>query len=722
MRLKGISWIEQNFDKIFAGVFAVAAVGVLIWQFAGPRSTVTVGKSSVPLDQAFSEVVSEARVTRGKIERDPKELPTLPEGANPVSRFERAYRGPVAPAPELSVALGDPTPLPTGSGGPGDARLSALAELKIDPPSSLLAMTYVTSVDPAEVAADPSVAQVLPAQLPFDKASVTVEATFDGRALRRQLESDPDGSGPMRSMNRLWWEGMQLLGVELKRQELQPDGSWSAAASVPAMPGRFSLVPQLARGVGNMDELARLKEQARDRWNEVRRPTYYREIAGEAWQPPAEQRAADEKARATGADAIPRMRRELADVQRRLSNINDTLAKLPPYTQPNDGGAGRPDERNAPPPPPAGGGRRGPAGPGGGGGGGAGGRPPAAAQPSRENDQRRRGLEATRDELQRREDALRTGLGMEPIHGTRDEAATPAPSETEAAKFEPILDTDEVRLWVHDVSVERGKTYRYSMTLVFDNPMFGKGSVMLPEQVEWSRNTLVRSLPSEWTDPVQTDQEVYYFVTSATEAGAGPISRNADARAELFTFYFGYWRQGTALYEPGDRLIADVAVPDLSKMDLAVRQGNPGGPPPMMPGERGRGPAAVAPPPAAPPPGAPAAPAAGPMPLTQRSIEADATILGVVGAALLREDNGRPVAATEVYLRRGDGSIEVRIPEDDKASDRFDRVSRSAAAAKLAAMPKAPEPIPARPGDRRPGDAESPPAPGGGGGGGGSGG
>lgn len=718
MRLKGISWAEQHFEKVFAGVFAVGALGVLTWQYVGGQSTVNVGKDTVPIEQAYDPVVQEARRVAGLIGRSPESLPTLDK--NPIAEFDKAYRGPVVPSPRLAVAIGASGVLPTAP-GVAPSQLAPIAELQVPAASRPVAYAYMQTVHPVEIAQDPAVAGVLTQSAPFDEAFVTVEATFDGRALRAALERDPDGLGPTRAIPRNWWDAMQLLAVNIERQELTADGQWGNATTIPAMPGRFSLRPRIEAGVSGADELRTLREAATVAADQVRRPQPYAILMGEDWLPPTERVASDAEAHAGGPDMIAGTRRRIEQVARQKKQKEDLLATLPPYTQPDD--QGREGDRTPPPP----GGRDGG---GGGGGKGAGGRGPggrnpgpgsgpSAAQPSPQNDARRRQLERAIEQDQEQINRLKRSIG-EPVDGEAAAAAPVQPSEVQ--KLEPpLLDTQSVRLWAHDYTVERGKAYRYRMTLVFDNPMFGRGAVMIPEQVEWTRSTLVNSTPSDWSDAVRTDDQTYYFITSASEAG-GPLNRAADARAELFVFTLGYWRRGGATLEPGDRVAAEIQVPDYAKLPPEVLNPivDPAAPPPGAepPGRAGgKGPAAAPP---APAPGAPpagATPTA--LPMTTQAFAAEAVLLGISQAPLpIETDDGAPRMTTQAVLREQPGEIVVKIPDNEKSSDTFVRVSRSADQARLAATPRVPERQPNFPGR----DRDLPPPPPGGGGGGGSGG
>lgn len=731
MRLKGISWIEQHFEKVFAAVFGVAAIAVLTLQFAGKSNTVEVGAmKDVPLDQAYDEVLRAARKTAVEIDDPSIEVPKLPEGGTPIAQFEAQYRGPVAPAKQLEIAFGTAGGLLNDIGPLSDRLNVQLAKVAIPAPADLVPYAYMSTINPAEVARDPEVAKVLPAAAPYDKAAVTVEARFNGKDLRAAFEKDPDGAGPIQPMRHEWWDNIQLLAVELEREELKPDGQWSDAVKVPAMPGRFSLVPDVEKGVRDAETLSMLRTEATDRAVEVRRPEFYELWIGEEWKPPADRVAADDAARAGSADDKAQLLSRKKSLERERDTKQAKRDEMGPMTGPSG--------RTPPEQPP---GREGHDGRGGGGGKGAaggGGR----GQPSGRNrpeqpanrsftDANRQALDRQIEELNKRIAQIDKDLGITPANASESQT-TPGMA---ASKAEPsVLDSDNLRLWAHDVTADRGKTYRYRMTLVFNNPVFGKGAVMAADQAGWARETLARSEPSAWTGPVLVDRESYWFITNASAArAAGPanLARTADARAEMFVFTMGYWRRGSATIEPGDRIEAQVSVPDVKKiqeMAPPTPEGSPNPPPVDVPD---------VPPPGAPPggggkglrqppgkgvrpsqpaipdqPGQRAAELAAQLPMIDRKVTSDALLLGVSVAALSDAAVARQ-AGPLVYIRLGDGDLSTRTPEGDKATSDYIRVSRSADEAKLAAMPKTPERTDMPPDrDRRP-DREPPP-PGGG--------
>lgn len=722
MRLKGISWAEQNFEKVIAGVFAVAALGVMTYQFAGKSASVKVGSKEVPIDQAYDEVAAMAKTVKGRVEQpEPPNLPD-PQFKTPLDDFLARYKGHVSPTSELAFDIGGRgDALKIDSTLPGGVT-SEYAKLKIPAPGAPVAESYMSTISPAEPERSPEVLAILPTKVaPFDLPSVTVESTFDSKQFKSLLAADPDGAGPIKPIQRNWIEAqgnMQILAIELDREELRPDGTWGNATKVKQMPGRLSLAPQIAEGVKGAEQLHDLVQFAGEHAAELRRPDFYDLWIGEGWEPPADRRAAEEATNSGGVDGKAQALARIKPLEKKLAFQQERRAKMGPET--GAGGPGGRDGRPPEPPPPP---RQGGGGGGGGGGGkrsggGSGERVPEPDQPKQYTDAERRKADRTIADLQSQLETLRKEAGVE---AAEPMAAAPIPTEM---RGEPgVLDSDSIRLWAHDVTVERGKTYRYRVTLVFPNPLFGKGAVMAAEQAEMARDTLVRSEPSDWSDKVSVDEQVYCFITSARPArGAGNggaiVVRNSSATAEFYEFTMGYWRRGAADVEPGDRLQGEIKVPDLTKLAVVGDPNRPGEQPNVLPGG-GKAPAGggrqnQAVQPAVEPPVVVET-----LPTIPKKIGVNAVLLSVDSAPLTRDEARRDLALA--YLGWDGGRIEPRFPDQERAQKAYARVSQSAEAAKAAGLPKAPDAnAPGR--DEMPDSTpsgKSPAGPGGGGGGGG---
>src|SRR5690606_1995244 len=74
-----------------------------------------------------------------------------------------------------------------------------------------------------------------------------------------------------------------------------------------------------------------------------------------------------------------------------------------------------------------------------------------------------------------------------------------------------------VRLVAHDLTVERGKTYRYRLRARIGNPLFMQEG-MQPVQRAELHNRLSRTTPwSDWSQPVTVDTGQRFFLVRATQ-------------------------------------------------------------------------------------------------------------------------------------------------------------------------------------------------------------
>jgi hypothetical protein len=287
------------------------------------------------------------------------------------------------------------------------------------------------------------------------------------------------------------------------------------------------------------------------------------------------------------------------------------------------------------------------------------------------------------------------------------------------------------------VTAEPGKTYRYRVQVVVNNPAFDRGAFISSDQAKFAAAAVLYSAPSEWTAPVAVDSTECFFIVGATEGGEGPLA-GTRATAELYKFYYGYWRQGKVNLEPGDMLASTAKLPPLFTYDvkkLAAAPTQPGNEPTGEPGGKdgGRGGRQVAPggvqPGTSETPGV-AEPTQGQTPLDKElSILINAVLLDVsrVPGGWMADASRLSTGATptQALIRDAGGQIITRIPERERVSDLYDRVVKSAKEGTtqgVAPPPKVePEKKPSE-GTRPPDEGPKSPKGGDGGGGGGGGG
>jgi hypothetical protein len=675
MAIKGVTWIEQHFEKIVLGAVGATALGILGWQFVGRQSTILVNGQAVPLDQANNQLAAKAREVQGKIKAvDPKLPEKFPVTAI-ADDFVKRHAAPVAPSQRLAW---EPRPLATldpifkGGGVAGDgAQRGPTNPLVVPVPSTPVAEAYIETLlrpqidDKIKITGTPTEADLV--DVPF----VTVAVAFPGDKLQQALTLDPEG--PTVPMPEHWWSGsMALLGIELEREEMLPSGEWGNPTLVKTSKFGMSVLDQAREDgvtVGSLHDLAKLANEQPDT---IRRPRPPQAYIGEDWMPPGEVgRANPDMAEQA------RLRKEIEAADKRLEKIDEQLKRLA-----ND----------------------------------------QKTESQRKNfESQKRPIIAARNEAADKLSKLMAPPAPAPQQQYVDPRMT-----NKTVITEPLLATPNIQVWAHDTDVQRNKAYRYRVRAVVTNPAYGQGAGLTPDQQDLAKDPLARSEPTEWTQAVRVDPELYYFITSADSEKNNALNSMPVATAEVFSFSLGYWREDTVRMHPGDPLAAQIEVPPLEAIRIAAagnnnnggndvpapREGRRGGEGSTPPGSstpttggsgRGGGKSATG--------GAPAGggdrrpptpPREQPKPIEPAPKAGEAAkaapavknrILPVVVPVYLLDVAAAP--ATEgtqdrhqAFLRADDGSIEIRVPEEDRVRKVYQRVKASAEAAGLATIHK----------------------------------
>lgn len=732
MAVQRIGFLEMHFEKILAAGAAAGVIGVIGWQLAS-SPTVDVGKKKdVPLSSGMSELERVANQVKTDLVSKEPQKPDVP-AVDIKSDFTKRSSAPVSGNKELAWAMPKLTGVSLGqSVQPTNPNAIYVRIPKPPAPGKPVAAPHLSTIDASELVNNAGLAEFLPKAAPYDTASISIETSFDGAALRAEYQRDESGA-QLKSLPRSWWASTEIVKVEVYRQEQKPDGTWSDAVKVADLPGRTPLAETFAKTDLDMGELV---AKAKEHREEVLRPAFYARArimgypVGDDWFEPSQQNAVAEK-----GEEAKRLQQQLSDVLRKERNIKAAIERLraPAATPtPRPGGRG-----------PGGGGPAG-RGPGGGG---------PAPQPSgpSTSEQQVTKLQADLKTIETEIANLRQKLQQLGVR--TPQAKTPQPVGADGDLSELLRD-GAVQVWTHDLAVQRGKTYRYQMRLGLTNPLYAQQRELKPEQNEVSRQHVLYTSFSEWSDPVTTDPDVYSFVTSGNTRGG--LNPTPTASAELYKFSWGYWRRARVALEPGDAFVGKTQVPDSEKV-MTLPEANPGATPnpggpnvpppsgptgpsmtpglptPSSPDPSGRGPRGATPnTPNTPntPGGTPAAPGAiEPLPVVEVSIADNAIMLDTVNAPETTKGIGgsqeRPV---QVFVRDPRGTVVVRIPTGEKASALYKRLDASADEGEKQLKGQfagAPEPVPAPKPNRPQPDPFTPPPPqpgGGGGGGGGAGG
>ncbi len=713
MKLKGINPIEQHVEKIvLAGASAVTLLVVAMQFTTQPNMVQPDPKGGkLPPAKAFTPAVEQAQRLQAQLK--PVSEPPLPE-APKLTLIQDFKAGSEKPLLEsgAQVALGVPAKI--GGGVIAPAADGKYAAIVVPAPKQPVAAVFEGALDPSTVVQYPELKakELVPAAQPYDKASVSVEASFSGTELRAALETDPDGSeGELRPIPIQWWrDGVEIVGVQVERSRAE-GGAWSEAEVVGSLPGRVDLLSELSGASRVTVSLLRgAVEIARTSPDSVQRPDYFPYLVGEEWIPPSD---------AVRRQALDERRVKIERIQESIQELNDRLAALE-----TDLASAPVSLTSTPPATETGGGGGGGKGPGGGG--------RETSRPATTGTEPKR---MTKAQIQRQIDSAKrdrdakqaelVALGVEPPAA---DGATGAIPDSRTAIVPTLLETPSVKIWGHDITAARGETYRYRVRVVINNPAFGNALSLPEDQRAMAESPTLASAWTDWTEPVTLDPVRTYFVTNATVADAAGGMR---ASASVFEFYYGYWRVGNASLSPGDpidaklRLPAPDLMPIFDETRLAVAPAQRPGFGETQPSEGGgggkgdMGPRTAAPETAGPAQAQlPANSEPGPK---ERSVSIDTVYLSTATMPVTPDAGPLGVAAgqkNQVYLRDGSGAVIARVPDVERASETFSRLERSAKLGERQGVP-VPKVEKPKPAVRPTGPSERPPPGGGGGAGGG---
>jgi hypothetical protein len=731
MGQRRISWFEQNVEKVVMGIVGVALVGVVALQAIHQPNKVKVGPGpALPPEKAYDPVEKSAQELKGQTSNtNPPETPKIT--TNLTDKLDQKLKGGVVPSTKMA-GLGAPPKIKQApvTGAVGKEQI---AQLKINAPTNVIGAAHPATIHPLERVWHSDLAALLPAQQPFDKVGVSVEATFDGTALAAALAADPDGDGAIQPIPLgLWQDAMtkaisvEIVQVELERELVRPaPGSKEAVGTritVGSMPGRPDMRKAWTESVRSRGDFDGALGQIRAMSEQIQRPPYYALIAGLAWEEPKEMR--DRWNAGNDPALINKLKAELTTARDQLKVAEDELLRLPvPGVQPKE------RDKPTPPAPRPGIGK------------GSGGTGPAP-RPTQPKDQDPATLRLNAQNkvnllkgkvttLERRLSKLGVDIAQ-PAQTDQPQATAPAIT---------LHENDEVKLWAHDMTATPGAAYRYRMRVVVNNPLFGAN--LVESQKSMGANSLLPGEFSEWSDVVEVDDLSDFFIISASESNP-PASIQPSSNAQLFVYYYGKWRAANVGVNPGDVFAGEITVPeypiyDLPELEqkfpadkgLPTRPGGQGAAPAPGGGRRpDRGPAPTNPSPS---------PAPGATPDAEKGLEGLALIEGVsfkpgprtlaAGVASLFLDsqrlampgtdlNNRQREIVAAILRDPNGRVVARNPEDDKSSSSYRRIiAYQKAQEAQKTPPNAPKPavnpLP------NPGDGRRPVGPPSGGGGGG---
>ncbi len=530
MKLKGVNQFEQHIEKIVLGVVFLILLGVIALQFVTTPNNIEDGGRSIPPAQVYTALESQANQLQSQISDLSPSLPEV-QPVDLVQRYDNAFQSAGTDRLALSNALGEGVDIAAATGADasvvGRVNDGPLVALAVPQTSTPVAASQWATLDPYALLEVPEYADYVPAQQPYDFASITVEASFSGTELQGVLNGEGGGT-PIPS---IYWSstGIAVLGFEVERQRLLPGGEWGNAEPIQTPP-HTPIPTNAVNAESGLQELVTVVSDAAREAGEVQRPSFPPTIAGPLWTPPSERIA---MAGSSEADQIRRLQRKLDRAREELERLGNT--GRPTRPQDPGRGPGKIDDTRSP-------------------------RSPNT------NDRTRERIDRVEEEIEDLQEQLKElGVNSDDAPATR--------VRTSRVDLRSVLEEESIELWAHDMGIEPGATYRYRTRVVVNNPLFRKQADINPddpEQQALARDPFARGDWSDWSEPVVAGDRKYFFVTSANEGASGTTAPDKTT-IELYQVYYGHYRKSTLNVSPGDLLSTDLRVSgDLLAFDTQV--------------------------------------------------------------------------------------------------------------------------------------------------------
>jgi len=523
MKLKGVNPIEQHIEKIVLGLVLVILLGVIALQFVTQPNVVKDGSKVIAPAQVYTALEQQANQLQSQI----TDLnPVVPEikPVDLVERYNRAFESAGPSRLALSSPLGQGVDVARATGTTIDQinrpKSGPIKALMVPATSTPIAGSQWATLDPYALKAVPAYSSYVPAQQPYDFASISIEATFSGTELEAALTGG-------NAIPRRFWSatGIAILGFQAERQQLMPDGSWGKSEPI-QVPPRTPIPTNAINRDAGLQDLVTLISNASRAVDDVARPMFPPTIAGPGWVPPSERIDLGDS---TEADRIRRLQRQLERARADLERLTNPQRPGPGTTTPTRGrpGGGKTpgqDDRTAP-------------------------------NRTTNDDRNRNRIEEVRKNITDLEKQLKD-LGVD------QDDATAVRVRTSANDIRSVLEEEAIELWAHDLGVKPGATYRYRTRVVVNNPLFRKGAELDPDDAEQqalTRDPFAYGAWSGWSEPIVAGAREYYFVTSSD---LGPVNSSAGPKTtiEVFKMYYGFYRKSTLSVTPGDMLSSSMRI------------------------------------------------------------------------------------------------------------------------------------------------------------------
>ncbi|MDP6693077.1 MAG: hypothetical protein QF444_02025 [Phycisphaerales bacterium] len=524
MKAKGISVWEQYIEY---GVLAIAVLvfAYFTWDTYSNKASIVSGGKTITTANINDELLAEARALSPALDDSAPSPVPIEESKELFDIFKRGLFASTSPKNRVVFPSVD---LTAGFSVNRDlvSELRSYAAPAVPAPEHIRAHQWFATVDDSEIGQIPELDEMFVGP-PHDATWIQVAAQFDLQGVIEQFQMTGENTSAIPEQ---WYDGIiDMFDLRLERETLGEDG-WSERQLIRVMPGRLTFRHQLAEEkVDTVDRdtiVSQLREGAQ---NQVVRPQFYH-VKGftseqvkdpELWDPIDGNEDAEAPETIEGSAAA--LKEKIRQVTRSLSKLEDTIANLEAaiLAEKRSGGGGSP-----------------------GGPMGTDGTPGGDNSNLEELDRKLMESSQERDELAREREELLAELG-----------------KIDSSAAEDLAEAFGGKLWVwaHDLSVNPGSVYRYRVSVEVANPFFGRKPSLYPQEQALADPVTIVSIPSNWSDPIEAQPPLQWFVLRAIPAGSVSSTGPDDygrVSAEVYHFTDGLWHKDSFQVSAGQRLAA----------------------------------------------------------------------------------------------------------------------------------------------------------------------
>ncbi len=542
MKTKGISFWEQNIERLVLGIALVVCLALVAMQFLGEPNAVSVAGKTISPGDVDQLLKDKAATVDAQLSGTSKY--EFPASAMPVlARLDERMTSPVVPSPTMFVA-GSKNSLGSGGGPVGNRPFNSP---KVPQATALATNQFFDTIQPEVVEGTEGLKTLLGATAaPYDVTWNTVSAKFPVSDLLKQYSTD-DPNGAAAFLLQWYNNRVDFIDLKLEREEYV-DGNWVNPSVITPLPGYFSFRVELKDktiddSIRNWALSSAVDPAIRA---QIIQPPFYGTLT-ESWVAPGGKDSGAQNIKPD--DPAAAEKQERAEVQKRLNGIIKSLKDRGcPDTPPAKPEPKKPEPKT--PKPKSGGGGGGGAAPGEGAGGDQG---AGMSGGTMRGGAGGAALNAACEGMWARRKKLEAQLAQLDAEIAKIEGAQPVKAvEVVVAKdeAEPVID-----IWAHDLSITPGKTYRYRITVEVYNPLFGRKLELIPEQQPLAERFTLSSEPSEWSEAITAQPPLRLFVTQAFTSTATSIGMPVgQATAEVYRFHNGRWWAEPFRLSPGSRV------------------------------------------------------------------------------------------------------------------------------------------------------------------------